>query len=368
MTSKLTSMQTYSLMLICLLGTAIIFGTPKVVPDVWLVELLSILPAIPLFLMYSILFSIQAKNGFLGLLVMAWGKYLGNAFAICYAVYFLYIAARNVRDMVELVMTALLRVTPTQIVVLLFVILIAYTAYGGIKTLGRLSEIIVVLVVLLFIILSLLLAMSGSLVPERVLPFLSKGFGPIVKECFIATLWFPYGELIVFLMLNPGTGSPVIFKKMGLAAIVTAGTILTLSDLFQVLSLGMEIQKFSAFPLLDAARLIKVGDFISRMDALVSMITILSVLMKCSVFLYASVKGVSYVFRNVSLNYIYPFGLLIGALSLMVSHNFAEHGKEGLTYVIFMLHIPLQFIIPLLTGIVIWVRAKRKGSLLYGKR
>ena len=368
MTGKLTSMQSYTLMLICLLGTAIIFGTPKLVPDVWLVELISLLPAILLFLLYTALFSLQKRNGFLGLLTSAWGKTLGRTLAVCYAVYFLYIAARNVRDMLELVMTTLLRETPPQIVVLLFILIIAYAASGGMKTLGRLSEVMVALIILFFVLLGLLLAMSGSLALERTLPFLSKGMLPLIKECFSATLWFPYGETIVFLVLSPGLGNPVQFRKLGLAVIITAGIVLTLSDLLQVWSLGMEFEKFSAFPLLDAARLIKIGDFITRMDALVSMITIFSVLVKCSVFLYASAKTASYVFREASFSYILPFACFIGAVSMLVTHNFAEHSKEGLYYVIYMLHIPFQFIIPLFTGIVFWVRAKRKGGLLHDKR
>ncbi|MEW9702144.1 GerAB/ArcD/ProY family transporter [Paenibacillus sp. SI8] len=363
MTHKLSSMQTFTLMLVCLLGTSIIFGAPKTVPDNWLIELISVIPAILLFLMYVSIISLDARKGFYALLDLAWGRYLGKVMVLSYSVYFLYVAARNVRDMLELVMTALLRSTPPQLVVLLFVLLIAYAAYGGLKTLGRLSELILGLILLFFITLAIFLAISGSLVPERMLPFLSKGIAPIVKEIFTSTVWFPYGEVIVFLILIPGIGSPAKFRKLGITAFLTASILLSFSDLIQMWSLGMEFEKYSEFPLLDAARLINVADFISRMDALVAMIIIFSVLVKCAVFLFAGVKGVSFVFRSISQSYVYPLALFVGATSMMITHSFAEHSKEGLFYAVYMVHIPFQFVVPLLTGIVVWIRLKRRGTL-----
>lgn len=363
MANKLTALQTYTLMLVLLLGTSIIFGTPRLVPDVWLVEIITLVPAILMFIMYILLVSSDPDNkGLYSLLVNAWGRYLGKLFVLGYAVYFLYIAARNVRDMLELVMTTLLRITPPQILVVLFVCLVAYAAAGGIQILGRLSEVIAGLVILFFCTLALLLAMSGSLDTERMLPLLSEGAAPIVKASFRSSLWFPYGETIVLLVFYSSFGGRAQFRKAGVAAMLTAGAVLTCSDLLQTWTLGMQFVKYSAFPLLDAARMINIGDFITRMDALVAIIIIFGVLLKCAVFLYAGAKGVSSVFRSGSNAYIFPLALLVGAMSILVTHNFAEHGREGLHYVMYILHIPFQLILPLLTGIIIWIRMKRKGA------
>ncbi|WP_054026075.1 GerAB/ArcD/ProY family transporter [Bacillus sp. FJAT-28004] len=360
MANKLTTFQIYSLMLVLLLGTSILFGTPKLVEDVWLVQIVTVVPALLLFLFYTAFVSSESPKGLYALLISAWGSVLGKTFVLCYTVYFLYIAARNVRDMLELVMTTLLRATPQEIVVVLFVLIIAYATYGGMLTLGRLSEVVIGLIILFFIAIAALLYMSGSLELQRMFPFLSKGIVPIIKTSMANSLWFPYGEMIVFLVLCSRMGGKKSFRKAGVWAVISAGLILTLSDLLQIWTMGMAYKKFSTFPLLDAARLINVLDFINRMDALVAFITIFGVFLKCAVFLYAGAKGVSVVFRRASRTYIYPLALLIGAMSLIVTQNFAEHSEEGLHFVIYFLHIPFQFVLPLLTGALLWIRSNRK--------
>ncbi|WP_169090591.1 GerAB/ArcD/ProY family transporter [Paenibacillus sp. PL91] len=362
MTNKMTMFQSYSLMLVLLLGTSILFGTPKLVPDVWLVQVITVVPALLLFLLYTTMVSTESPKGLYALLVAAWGNLIGKAFVLCYTIYFLYIAARNVRDMLELVMTTLLRTTPQEIVVVLFVLVIAYATYGGMLALGRLSEVIIGLIFLFFIAIAALLLMSGSLDLHRMLPFLSKGIVPVIKTSIESSLWFPYGELIVFLVLCPRMGGKSLFRKAGVRAVISAGIILAFSDLLQIWSMGMEYEKYSTFPLLDAARLINVLDFINRMDALVALITIFGVFLKCTIFLYAGAKGVSVIFRRASRTYIYPLAMLIGAMSIIVTQNFAEHSEEGLHFVVYFLHIPFQFVLPLLTGALIWIRSNRKGG------
>ncbi|WP_255314493.1 GerAB/ArcD/ProY family transporter [Bacillus sp. FJAT-26390] len=356
----MTTIQIYSLMLVLLLGTSILFGTPKLVPDVWLVQVVTIVPAMLLFLFYTTMVSKVSPKGLYTLLIAAWGSVLGKIFVLGYSIYFLYIAARNVRDMLELVMTTLLRATPQEFVVVLFVLIVAYAASGGLLALGRLSEVIIGLIILFFIAIAALLLISGSLDLQRMFPFLSKGIAPIIKTSFTSSLWFPYGEMVVFLVLCSRMGGKKSFRKAGLWAVISAGMILAFSDLLQIWSMGMEYEKFSTFPLLDAARLINVLDFINRMDALVALITIFGVFLKCTIFLYAGAKGVAVVFRRASRTYIYPLALLIGAMSLIVTQNFAEHSEEGLHFVTFFLHFPFQFVLPVLTGALIWIRSRRK--------
>ncbi|WP_053373128.1 GerAB/ArcD/ProY family transporter [Paenibacillus sp. FJAT-27812] len=360
MTNKMTTIQIYSLMLVLLLGTSILFGTPKLVPDVWLVQVVTIVPAMLLFLFYTTMVSKVSPKGLYTLLIAVWGSVLGKIFVLGYSIYFLYIAARNVRDMLELVMTTLLRATPQEFVAVLFVLIVAYAASGGLLALGRLSEVIIGLIILFFIAIAALLLMSGSLDLQRMFPFLTKGIAPIIKTSFTSSLWFPYGEMVVFLVLCSRMGGKKSFRKAGLWAVISAGMILAFSDLLQIWSMGMEYEKFSTFPLLDAARLINVMDFINRMDALVALITIFGVFLKCTIFLYAGAKGVAVVFRRASRTYIYPLALLIGAMSLIVTQNFAEHSEEGLHFVTFFLHFPFQFVLPVLTGALIWIRSRRK--------
>ncbi|MBB3111096.1 spore germination protein KB [Paenibacillus phyllosphaerae] len=354
--SKLSPIHIYTIQLVFLLGTSIIFGTPKSVPDTWLIDLISLLPAALLCCLYAGLVDASHEQGLYPLLEKAWGRYAGKLLTLCYALYFLYIASRNIRDMTELVMTTLLRFTPNGLPVVMFALLVAYAAAGGLPAIGRLSVMIAALVILFFLTLAWMLYFSQSIDFERLLPFLSQGFGKVLQASASQSIWVPYGELIVFLVFVPHLGAKREYRRISLISLVSACAILTMSDILQTTTLGMENIKFSVFALLDAARMIDIFHFITRMDALVALIIIFGVLLKCAIFLYAAVKGASRVFPTQAKHLHLSFALLAGAFSMMVSHNGAEHVAEGLKYVIYGLHIPLQFLLPLGTLLLIWIR------------
>jgi len=343
-------------MLVFLLGTSIIYGTPRLVPDTWLVDLLTIVPAFLLAGQYLLLIRLGRGGNLYDMLIGAWGKSAGRLLILAYTVYFLYIASRNLRDMLELVMTALLRNTPGELVVILFVPIVAFAAVGGIAALGRLSILIVLMVMMFFLTLTFLLIFSGSVDSERLFPFLSEGFGKVAGSVFRSSLWFPYGELIVFLVFRTYLGESGTMSRTCMFSLLSSAVALTFSDLLQICTLGMENKKYSVFALLDAARLINVANFITRMDALVAFIFIFGVLLKAAVLLYAGSRGAAVLFKTEVNRFAYPLAMLIGALSLLVSRNHAEHVSEGLIHVMYWLHIPLQFIVPLATLLLLWIR------------
>lgn len=360
-TSPINKADMFAMQLVFLLSTSIIFGTPSVVPDSWLVGLITFFPACLFIVIYGALISSQRQLGLYPLLEKAWGKVIGRGFVLLYATYFLYIAARNIRDMIELVMTALLRLTPVPVLTTLFVLVVAYTTLGGIKAMARFASLVLCIVLLMLFTLGILLMFSSSIILEQMLPFLSKGLGPVVQLAFTNSIWFPYGEIIVFLVFQQELGGAKGFRRITLYAFLSAAIILTISDLLQIWTLGIEEKKYSAFALLDAARLINIANIITRMDAIIALIIIFGTLLKCSVFLFACTEGLTHAFKGRPGTYNFPLALLAGAFSILVSRNSAEHLTEGLRYVMYILHIPLQLLVPLVTLLLLRIRY-RKGA------
>ncbi|TYP78130.1 GerAB/ArcD/ProY family transporter [Paenibacillus methanolicus] len=350
----------YTLLLVFLLGTSIIFGPPRLAPDAWLVELIAVVPAGALFLLFVGLAAAGNGGNLFDMLDKAWGRTIGRMWTLCYIVYFLYIASRNVRDMIELVMTSILRATPPSVLIFMFVLVIAYAASGGIAATGRLSVLIAALVGFFFFALALLLVFSGSVDTERLLPFLSEGLAKVLVVPLKSSIWFPYGELVVFLVFCSSFGTARTFRRTGWLAMISACLLLTFSDLLQTSVLGMENIVFSIFPLLDAARMISIFNFITRLDALVALLIILGVLVKCAVFVHAATIGASRTFGR-HRRFAFSSALLVGAFSILVTHNNAEHFEEGLKYVIYWLHIPAQLVIPAATLMLLRIRY-RKGE------
>jgi spore germination protein KB len=360
--SKVNTIDTFTLQLVFLLSTSIIFGTPSVVPDSWLVGIIAFFPACLLIVIYSAMLSSQEDRGLYPMLEKAWGKVIGKGFVLIYSTYFLYIAARNIRDMIELIMSTLLRMTPVPLLTTMFVLLIAYTVLGGLHAIARFASLILWLILFMLLTLAVLLMFSSSIILEQMLPFLSKGMWPVFKSAFSFSIWFPYGEIIVFLVFQPQLGGAKGFRKITLYAFLSTCIILSLTDLIQIWTLGLENKKYSVFALLDAARLINIANIITRMDALIALIIIFGTLLKCTVFLLACTEGVARVFNRKAKDFAFPLAILAGAFSILVTRNSAEHVTEGLKYVIYTLHIPLQLLVPLLTLLLIRIRY-RKGAI-----
>ncbi|WP_379127402.1 GerAB/ArcD/ProY family transporter [Paenibacillus sp. sgz500958] len=359
--NRLQPLHSFTILFVFLLGTSIIFGTPRLVEDTWIVDLITLIPSSALFLFYTYLLTAGKSTDLYSLLYKTWGRFLGSCLILGYSVYFLYIASRNIRDMIELVKTTLLANTPEELLILLFCLVIAYATSGGLSTIGRIALPISGMVIFFFLLLAVLLGFSGSLDTERILPLLTKGIMPDLRATWKSTIWFPYGEIIVFLVFLNGMGSPHRFRTLGLASMICSGIMLTFSTLLQICTLGKEIMHFSVFALLDASRQINIADFITRMDALVAFIIFFSVLLKCSIFLYAGTKGAAYVFKRSYKKFTLPCAILIGGYSILVSNNYGEHIEEGLKYVIFWLHIPMQLAIPVVTLLLVWIH-KLKGE------
>lgn len=361
MPSKTNAVDMFAMQLVFLLSTSIIFGTPSVVPDSWLVGIIAFFPACLFIVIYGAMLSSQKNLGLYPLLEKAWGKVVGRGFVLIYATYFLYIAARNIRDMIELIMSALLRMSPVPVLTTLFVLIIAYATLGGIQAIARFASLVLCIVLAMLFMLAVLLMFSSSIILEQMLPFLSKGIGPVVQSAFQHSIWFPYGEIIVFLVFQQELGGAKGFRRVTLYAFLSACFILSITDLIQVWTLGIEGKKYSSFALLDAARLINIANIITRMDAVIALIIIFGTLLKCSVFLFACAEGLTHIFKGQQGKYNFPLALLAGAFSILVTRNSAEHMIEGLKYVIYTLHIPLQLVVPLLTLLLLRIRY-RKGE------
>ncbi|MEC0171467.1 GerAB/ArcD/ProY family transporter [Paenibacillus graminis] len=356
MTTRLQPFQTFTIMFVYLLGTSLIFGTPRLVEDTWIVDMISLVPSCAIFMFYTYLLAAGKSSDLYSLLLKTWGRFLGSILILGYTVYFFYIACRNIRDMIGLIKTTLLVNTPEELLILMFCFLIAYATSGGLPTIGRIAITISGIEIFFFVLIAVLLGFSGSIDTERILPLISTGISPVLSATWKSSIWFPYGEIVVFLVFMNGLGEPRQFRKLGLASLICSCIVLTFSSLLQISTLGKEFMKFSVFALMDATRQINIADFITRMDALVAFIIFFSVLIKCSIFMYAGTKGAAYVFKKSYKKFLLPCAILIGGYSIWVSDSYGEHVEEGLKYAIFWLHIPMQLAIPAATLLLVWIR------------
>ncbi|WP_026580888.1 GerAB/ArcD/ProY family transporter [Bacillus sp. J33] len=107
------------------------------------------------------------------------------------------------------------------------------------------------------------------------MPVLENGWGPVFTTAFPDRVFFPYGELICFTVILPYLTKPVDGMKLGMAATILSGLILTMNIVLEISVLGVNGLSNTVFPLLDMVEKVNIGGFIQKQDALTMAVLII---------------------------------------------------------------------------------------------
>lgn len=360
--AKISSYQLFILIVLFELGSALLVPIAiEANQDAWLAILIGMVGGLCLYLVYHGLYSYYPDIPPTEYIQKIMGSFFGKIFAFIYVLYFIYLSARVLRDFGEMLITSFYWETPLFILNTLMVLLVIYTIRKGIEVLARTSELLFVLIFLLGISGLFLIVFSGIIQISNLEPVLEEGIKPVLKTTFTQTLYFPFGEVIIFAMILPYLNRPEKVKRIGLLAIGFSGFILASVMAINVSVLGVNNITRSPFPLLSTIQTIEVAGFLERLDVYFILITVIGVFFKMCVFFYASVVGTANLFKvEESARLAFPLGLVILILSITIASNFSEHVKEGLHVITLYLHLPLQVIIPSLLLLIAFIKNKKK--------
>ncbi|MBZ9632972.1 GerAB/ArcD/ProY family transporter [Clostridium sp. FP1] len=123
-----------------------IFSCPKEVidnvgSDAWIVILTS---GIVIFLLLYLIYLVMKKNDFedlTNILQNNFGRFLGGAFAIIFAIYSIFIVSLGMREFVEVIRLFLLRQTPSEFILITTILAGTYLVRGEIGDLVKFNEI-----------------------------------------------------------------------------------------------------------------------------------------------------------------------------------------------------------------------------------
>ncbi|MYL62152.1 GerAB/ArcD/ProY family transporter [Bacillus hwajinpoensis] len=351
---KLSSKQLFSIMVLFELGSSIVVGLGmEAKQDAWITILIGMCGGFILFFVYASLFKRYPDIPLSEYAQKIIGKWPGKIIAILYSIYFIYIAARVLRDFGELIVTSTLSKTPLLVINILISVVILYGALLGIEVIGRSAEIFFVIVMCLGIIFIGLILLSNLFHIENLQPVLENGWSPVLQTAFPLVLTFPFGEMIVFTMFLPFLNEKRDGQKTGMYAILLSGIILTITVIFQIGVMGAYQAASSTFPLLDTIGKVNIQDIIQRLDPIAILILMIGGFIKIIIFLLGSAISLSTAFS------IKKWKVLMGIItcvaliaSILIERNYLEHIQIGLNVVPYYVHPPFQIGIPLLLFLV----------------
>lgn len=359
--ARISASQLFILMVLFELGTSLLLPVAiQANQDAWLSILLGMLGSLILFLIYCKLYSYYPSLLPTEYMQKILGKTIGSVLAFLYMFYFIYNMARVLRDLGEMLLTFSYSDTPLFIANALLILVIIYTVRKGIEVVARSGEVFFIFMYVLAVTGFFLIVCSGLIDFKNLQPVLEKGIFPVLKVVLVQTLYFPFGEAIVFSMILPYLNNPKKAKATMLCATGLSGINLTITMLINISVLGVDLTARSQFPLLSTVQSIQVADFLERLDVFFMLALVIGGFSKISILFYSAMIGTANLFKIKSPSQLsYPIGIIVLFMSLTISSNFQEHLYEGIWIEMFFIQIPFIAIIPVLLFLVALLKNRR---------
>lgn len=349
---RISSVQIFFMIILFEIGSTPLFllgGRAK--QDSWIAMCIGSLAGFLLLLVFLLIQQCSPRSSWISLLQRGFGRVAGIVAGVLYCLYFVYESMRNVRDLGELAKLVMLPETPMSLTMLIFVGIGAYAIFKGVGAVFNLPELLLPFMTLSYTVLIGLLLVLGDVDFLRLRPVLEEGLLPVIGVALPDIVSFPFGQMVVFLMvwsLWDQSGVPV---KSTLLGYFTVSLFLIFMNILIMAILGPAIATTSQIPFLKSTRTLSHFLFIERLDLVVTILLFYGLLMKMTLFFFCAVRGVAQLTRLSGRIWVIPLGLLIYGASFL-ERNYTEHFSVAYApslraFVFFQIIVPV-LLLPLL--------------------
>ncbi|WP_240472974.1 GerAB/ArcD/ProY family transporter [Paenibacillus sanguinis] len=349
---RISSVQIFFMVIFFEIGSTPLFllgGKAK--QDSWIAMSIGALAGFLLLLVFLWIQQRSPRSSWMNILQHGFGRIAGTAVGALYCLYFAYESMRNVRDLGELTKLAVLPHTPMYLTMLIFVSIGGYAISKGAEVVFNLPELLLPFVMLSYAVLIALLLTFGNVDFTNLQPVLEQGFLPVVQVALPDIVSFPFGQMLVFLMIWPLWNQRGVPVKSTLLGYFVVSLFLIFMNVLNMAILGPAIATTSQFPFLKSARTLSHFLFIERLDLIVTSLLFYGLLMKMTLFFFCAVRGMAQLTQRSDKLWVIPFALLIYAASF-IERGYVQHFAIGLgpslkVVTVFQIAIPL-LILPIL--------------------
>lgn len=354
---KLTPYQLFCIIAAFLAGNSIIMQSLNVAGrDTWMSVILAVLAGVGMVWVTTRLAVQFPSLTLIEYAQVLFGKNLGKVIGIFYVWFFLHLGSLVLRNYGEFMTTLIMPETPLWFFDLSLALVVAYLVYQGVEVMGRLSEIILFLDMVFIVIAMTLLGLSGILDIKNLYPLLEGGTSKVIQGV-IPTASFPYLQIILFTMIFPRVNMPARSRKAAIWAIVLIGMVLDGVLIMGIALLGETMASLS-FPGYYIFRLIRVGEFIERIDPVLMSMFLMGSFIKIGVCFYAFVLGLAQLLGLKDYKpLIMPSSVIMVVIGLLAYDNTFEIFNFA-TNIYPVYAFPFQVVLPILMLILARFRNK----------
>jgi spore germination protein KB len=316
----------------------------------WLMIMISIVVALPLFLIFKWLIIKFPTMNLFQIFERVYGKVFGKIISCFVLFFFMILISLNLTDISFFSKITILNKTPDIVIITLCVLVAALAVKYGIKVVTRYTFIVFVLAFsFLFFAFILLL---GQLDFLNFLPIFNL---PTIKyfQSVNTILTIPFGEVVALLMISPN----VKIEREKVGKYLFGGFLIGVVGLLiiKIRDIGVlgELFNILLVPPLASLRLVDLGEALSRMELFFAITSILLLFYKISLMFYAIVIGFCQIFEVENFRRLI---LVIACLVITFSYTFTtinpmDKGKLA-TETVPIVWALFEYLIPLVTLII----------------
>ncbi len=260
-------------------------------PDIWLAFLVGIVLSLPMMLLYARLTSLMHDETFSSGLTRLFGKWPSRAVTLGYSGFAWYLASLVVGDITNFIQAVSLPTTPQVALAMSFVVLVLWAVKSGVEVLARFSAVMIKPVFVVLFSVFVLLASRVDL--ENFLPIMYDGIGPVFLGA-LQLMDFPFLEVIFLFWFFDGFTRKSSSYKVFVQGFLIGAVVLFLVHSASLAVLGPERFSSYYFPVDMAISRIDVSEFLTRLEAIVTVTLAVGSFLKIAVCLLVASKGLAH--------------------------------------------------------------------------
>jgi spore germination protein KB len=353
---KISSYQLIMLLAGFFMGTSIVTNpAAKDGADAWFSGLVAIAAALLVASITAALAMLHPGKTLVGILISCFGRTAGRIIGFFYFLYSIWLSCEVTLTFSFYSNSISYPETPILFISICYMLVIAFVVKIGLETMGRISEMLMVLLILITFV--TLFSLFTDFHPDAFMPLFKDGIAKPAANGLLEGL-LPFAEVFLALNILPNLNDKKkTFRSISFGVLV-AGGILYLFILRDISVLGADLTSRNVFPSEKVFRLMPGLDVIPLLDINV----IVTGIMKVSLSLYAQVKifGDLFGFKEFKL-FVFQFAALDIAVSSTLHHDFITQ-LYIIDNTVPLMYLPVLVITPLIMLIISLIKKENPGE------
>jgi len=358
---KISSFQFLVLVIFFTVGTSILFIpavlTSQVKQDAWLAAILGTVIGLVVIWLFTFIASWFPKLTYIQINEKIFGKILGKMMSIlviCLAIVYttILISYSGI-----FLITQMYPKTPMVYLNVLMVLIMVMAVRLGLETIARTAEILIFVFFFLFIFLTI--SISPQINVENIEPFFQVKINTLFKSSLGLAVVSSINAIVLLIIFPAFIMEVEKAKKYFIVGNIIGGVVVIVITLLCIFVLGSDTTARQVYPSYTLAKVINIGDFLTRIESLMASLWIMGLFFKVSIYFYVATFGLSQILNLKDYRPLtYPLGLIIVVLSVIVFPNI-EYQQTFNSETVVSLSLIIGLFSPLLLVAVYMMRKKK---------